>query len=103
MIDRNFNFEEYVNNLRTKVSRANGFLKYSKIFLPQIALSKRYRFIGKAHFRFCCSVRTYCRVAKLLYSFQKLQNRTAGVVTKGNLIRFRFASCKLYHEKRKCY
>ena len=40
MVDRSLNWDEHINNLRTKVSRAMGFLKYSRKFLPQIRLVK---------------------------------------------------------------
>ena len=39
-IDRSLNWDEHINNLRTKVSRAIGFLKYSRNFLPQNTLSE---------------------------------------------------------------
>ena len=35
IIDRNLNWEEHISNVRTKVSRAIGFLKYSRKFLLQ--------------------------------------------------------------------
>ena len=75
------NWEEQVNNLCTKVSRAIGFLKYSRKFLPQNTLSKMYRGIVEPHFRFCCSVWGCCWVIKLR-TLQKLQNRAARIVTK---------------------
>lgn len=81
IIDRNLSWEEHVNNLRTKVSRAIGFLKYSRKFLPQNTLSKMYRGIVEPHFRYCCSVWGCCGVTKL-QTLQKLQNRAARIVTK---------------------
>ena len=51
------NLEEHISNVRTKVSRAIGFLKYSRKFLPQNILSKMYSGIVEPHFRFCCSVK----------------------------------------------
>ena len=39
-MDKNLNWEEHISNVRTKVSRAIGFLKYSRKFLPQNTLSK---------------------------------------------------------------
>ena len=36
IIDVNLNWEEHIGNVRTKVSCAIGFLKYSRKFLPQL-------------------------------------------------------------------
>ena len=43
IIDRSLSWEEHINILRTKVSRAIGYLKYARKFLPQNTLSKMYR------------------------------------------------------------
>ena len=83
IIDKNLNWEEHISNVRTKVSRAIGFLKYSRKFLPQNTLSKMYSGIVEPHFRFCCSVWGCCGVTKL-QTLQKLQNRAARIVTKSN-------------------
>ena len=83
IIDRNLNWEEHISNVRSKVSRAIGFLKYSRKFLPQNTLSKMYSGIFEFHFRFCCSVWGCCGVTKL-QTLQKLQNRAARIVTKSN-------------------
>ena len=79
MIDRSLNWDERINNLRTKVSRSIGFLKHSRKFLPQNTLSKMYRGIVEPHFRFCCSVWGCCGLTKL-QTLQKLQNRAARIV-----------------------
>ena len=50
IIDKNLNWEEHISNVRTKVSRAIGFLKYSRKFLPQNTLSKMYSGIDEPHF-----------------------------------------------------
>ena len=83
IIDKNLNWEEHISNVRTKVSRAIGFLKYSSKFLPQNTLSKMYSGIVEPQFRFCCSVWGCCGVTKL-QTLQKLQNRAARIVTKSN-------------------
>ena len=83
MIDRSLNWDEHINNLRTKVSRAIGFLKYSRKFLPQNTLCEMYRGIVEPHFRFCCSVWGCCGVTKL-QTLQKLQNRAARIVVKSS-------------------
>ena len=71
MIDGSLNWDENIKNLRTKVSRAIGFLKYSRKFLPQNTLNEMYRGIAEPHFRFCCSVWGCCGVTKL-QTLQKL-------------------------------
>ena len=81
IIDRSLSWEEHINILRTKVSRAIGFLKYARKFLPQNTLSKMYRGIVEPHFRYCCSVWGCCGATKL-QTLQKLQNRAARIVTK---------------------
>ena len=48
--DRNLDWEELISNVRTKVSRAIGFLKYCRKFLPRNTLSKMYRGIVEPHF-----------------------------------------------------
>ena len=65
IIDKNLNWEEHISNVHTKVSRAIGFLKYSRKFLPQNTLSKMYSGIVEPHFLFCCSVWGCCEVTKL--------------------------------------
>ena len=74
-------WELKLGRTRTKVSRAIGFLKYSRKFLPQNTLSKMYRGIVEPHFRFSCSIWGCCGVTKL-QTFQKLQNRAVRIVTK---------------------
>ena len=83
IIDKNLNWEEHISTVHTKVSRAIGFLKYSRKFLPQNTLSKMYSGIVEPHFRFCCSLWGCCGVTKL-QTLQKLQNRAARIVTKSN-------------------
>ena len=83
IIDKNINWEERISNVRTKISRAIGFLKYSRKFLPENTLNKMYSVIVEPHFRLCCSVWGCCGVTKLQTS-QKLQNRAARIVTKSN-------------------
>ena len=81
IIDRSLSWEEHINILRTKVSRAIGFLKYARRFVPQNTLSKMYRGIVEPHFRYCCSVWGCCGATRL-QTLQKLQNRAARIVTK---------------------
>ena len=65
--------------MRTKVSRALGFLKYAKKFLPQDTLSKMYRGIVELHFRYCCSVWGCCGKTQIDI-LQRLRNRAARIV-----------------------
>ena len=73
IIDRSLSWEEHINILRTKASRAIGFLKYARKSLPQNTLSKMYRGIVEPHFRYCCSV-WGCSGATKLQTLQKLRN-----------------------------
>ena len=59
-IDRHLAWDEHVHFLRSKVSRAIGFLKYAKKLLPQDTLCKMYRGIVEPHLRYCCSVWGAC-------------------------------------------
>ena len=83
IIDGSLDWEEHISNVRTKVSRAIGFLKYCRKFLPQNTLIKMYRGIVEPHFRFCSSVWGWCGVTKL-QTLQKLQNRAARMATKSS-------------------
>ena len=55
-IDRHLAWDEHIHFVRSKVSRAIGFLKYAKKLLPQDTLCKMYRGIVEPHLRYCCSV-----------------------------------------------
>ena len=79
-LDCHLVWDAHVKCMRTKVSRALGFLKYAKKFLPQDTLSKMYRGIVEPHFRYCCSVWGRCGKTQL-DNLQKLQNRAARIVT----------------------
>ena len=59
-IDRHLAWDEHIHFVRSKVSRAIGFLKYAKKLLPQDTLSKIYRGIVEPHLRYCCSVWGAC-------------------------------------------
>ncbi len=92
-LDSHLVWDEHIKYTRTKVSRALGFLKYAKKFLPEETLSKMYRGIVEPHFRYCCSVWGCCG-KNLIDTLQKLQNRAARIVTNssysvsaGNLIK----------------
>ena len=79
-IDRHLAWDEHIQFVRSKVSRAIGFLKYAKKLLPQDTLCKMYRGIIEPHLRYCCSVWGVCGGTRLQV-LQKLQNRAARIVT----------------------
>ena len=55
-IDRHLSWDEHIHFVRSKVSRAIGFIKYAKKVLLQDALCKMYRGIVEPHLHYCCSV-----------------------------------------------
>ena len=63
-----------------KVSRAIGFLKHAKKFLPGVTLENLYTGFVEPHFRYCCSVWGCCGSSEIK-QLQKLQNRAARIVT----------------------
>ena len=64
----------------SKVSRAIGFLKYSKNFITRSCLNNLYRSIVEPYFRYCCSVWGCCNSTEKI-RLQKLQNRAARLIT----------------------
>ena len=79
-IDSSLNWKEQVLAIFKKVSRAVGFLKYAKSFLPKDSLMTLYRGIVEPHFQYCCSVWGCCGSTEIK-KLQKLQNRAARVLT----------------------
>ena len=55
-LDSHLVWDEHLKCMRTEVSQALGFLRYSKEFLPQNTLGKMYRGFVEPHVRYCCSV-----------------------------------------------
>ena len=55
-IDNSLNWKEHIKTVSTKVSRAIGFLKHAKTFLPKETLKTLYTAIVEPHLRYCCSV-----------------------------------------------
>ena len=80
-IDRHLSLDEHIRFVRSKVSRAIGFLKFAKKLLPQNTLCKIYRGIVEPHLRYCCSAWGMwggglgCRCCK------NFKNRAARIVT----------------------
>ena len=79
-IDRSLDWKEQIKAVSTKVSRAVGFLKYAKSFLPKESLKTLYTGIVEPHFRYCCSV-WGCAGSTEINQLQKLQNRAARIIT----------------------
>ena len=59
-IDCSLDWKEQIKSISGKVSRAVGFLKYSKKYLPRETLVTLYRSLVEPHFRYCCSVWGCC-------------------------------------------
>ena len=55
-IDCSLDWKEQIKAVSAKVSRAVGFLKHAKSFLPRESLKTLYTGIVEPHFRYCCSV-----------------------------------------------
>ena len=79
-IDCSLDWKEQIKAVSAKVSRAVGFLKHAKNFLPRETLKTLYTGIVEPHFRYCCSVLGCCGSTEI-NQLQKLQNRAARIVT----------------------
>ena len=82
-IDSSLDWEYHIKAISTKVSRAIGFLTYTRNFLPQDTLNIQYTGIVEPHFRYCCSVWGSCGKTEATKATKatKLQNRAARIVT----------------------
>ena len=56
MIDDNPKWESNVKCTQKKISRAIGFLRYAKHYVPEDTLRNMYLSIVQPHFSYCCSV-----------------------------------------------
>ena len=79
-IDENLTWKNQIKSVTEKASRAIGFLKYAKHFLPETIVKTLYTSIVEPHFQYCCSVWGCCNSTDIL-QLQKLQNRAARIVT----------------------
>ena len=79
-IDQSLDWKEQIKAVSTKVSRAVDCLKHAKSFLPKETLQTRYMGIFEPHFRYCSSV-WGCTGLTDVKQLQKLQNRTARIIT----------------------
>ena len=79
-IDCSLDWKEQIKAVSVKVSRAIGFLRHAKSFLPMASLKTLYTGIVEPHFRYCCSV-SGCAGSTDINQLQKLQNRAARIIT----------------------
>ena len=79
-IDCSLYWKEEIKAVSAKVSRAIGFLKHAKKFLPRVTLENLYMGIVEPHFQYCCSVWGCCGSTEI-NKLQMLQNRYARIVT----------------------
>ena len=79
-IDNKLDWKEHIKTVSLKVSRAIGFLKHAKSFLPEKSLRAMYTGIVEPHFRYCCSIWGCCGLTEI-NRLQKLQNRAARIIT----------------------
>ena len=73
-------WKNQIKSVTEKVSRAIGFLKYAKHFLPEAIVKTLYTSVVEPHFQYCCSVWGCCNSTDIL-QLQRLQNRAARIVT----------------------
>ena len=82
-IDCSLDGKEQISAVATKVSRAIGFLRHAKSFLPKASLKTLYTGIVEPHFRYCWSI-WGCSGSTDINQLQKLQNRAARIITNSN-------------------
>ena len=79
-IDCSLDWKERIKAVSAKVSRAVGFLKHAKSFLPKEALQTLCTGIVEPHFRYCCSVWGGAGSTEI-NQLRKLQKRAARIIT----------------------
>ena len=79
-IDNSLTWKCQIENLKGKVSRAIGLLKYCKNFVSMESLKDIYRSIVEPHLNYCCSVWGSSNITRI-ESLQNLQNRAARIIT----------------------
>ena len=79
-IDCSLNWKEQIKAVSSKVSRAVGFLRHAKSFLPKETLQTLYTGIVEPHLRYCCSV-WGCAALTEINQLQKLQNHATRIIT----------------------
>ena len=79
-IDCSLDWKEQVKAVSTKVSRAIGFLRHAKSFLPIASLKTLYTGICEPQFRCCCSF-WGCTASTNINQLQGLRNRASRMIT----------------------
>ena len=79
-IDEYFTWKIQIKSVTGKASRAIGFLKYAKHFLPEAFVETLYNSIVEPRCQYCCSVWGCCNSTDIL-GLQRPQNRAALIVT----------------------
>ena len=79
-MDENLTWKNQIKLFTHNASRAIGFLKYAKHFLPDTVVTALNTSIIEPHFQYCCSDWGCCNSTGIL-QLQKLQNRAARIVT----------------------
>ena len=69
-----------IKGVSTKVSRAIGFLRHARSFLPMANLKTLYTGVVESNIRLCCSV-WGCAGSTDIDQSQKLQNRASRIIT----------------------
>ena len=79
-IDNSLDWKVHIKVTLSKVSKAVGFLRHAKPFLPEEILKTLYTGIIEPHFCYCCLV-WGCSGVTEMNQLQKLENRAARIVT----------------------
>ena len=79
-IDKSLDWKEHIKITSSNVSKAVGFLRHAKPFLPEETLKTLYTGIIEPQFCYCCLV-WGCSGDSEINQLQKLQNRAARIVT----------------------
>ena len=77
-IDNVLDWKDHIKVTYSKISKAIGFLKHAKPFLPE--LKTLYTGVIEPHFCYCCLV-WGCSGVTEIYQLQKLQNGAARIVS----------------------
>ena len=80
VIDNSLNWKEHIKTNSARVSKAIGFLRHAKAFLPQGTIKALYTGIVEPHFQYCCSV-WGCAGSTEINQLQKLKHRAARILT----------------------
>ena len=79
VIDNSLNWKEHIKTVSAKVSKAIGFLRHAKAFLPQETLKTLYTVIVEPQSRSCCFV-WGCSGSTEINQLQKLQHKAARIL-----------------------